>query len=63
VSKNKYPKSKQKDLEYLSENSAYVSWDSNDAEGRDVALAKYSQSLGTFTYANKQSSGTKEFGL
>ncbi len=52
MSKNKYPKSKQKDLEYLSENSAYVSWDSNDAEGRDVALAKYSQSLGTFTYAN-----------
>lgn len=52
VSNNKYPKSKQEDLEFLANNSAYVSWDSDDAEGRDIALAKYSQSLGTFTRAN-----------
>ena len=52
VANNKYPKSKQKDLEYLAEHSAYVSWDSDDTKDRDVALAKYSQSLGTFTSAN-----------
>ena len=52
VANNKYPKSKQKDLEYLVENSAYVSWDSDDTKDRDEALAKYSQSLGTFTSAN-----------
>ena len=52
VTNHKYPKSKQKDLEYLAEHSAYVSWDSDDTKDRDVALAKYSQSLGTFTSAN-----------
>ena len=52
VANHKYPKSKQKDLEYLAEHSAYVSWDSDDTKDRDVALAKYSQSLGTFTSAN-----------
>ena len=52
MANNKYPKSKQKDLEYLAEHSAYVSWDSDDTKDRDVALAKYSQSLGTFTSAN-----------
>ena len=36
----------------MSENSAYVSWDSDDTKGREAALAKYSQSLGTFTSAN-----------
>lgn len=51
----RYPRSKQKDLEYSLQNgAAYASWD-EDGEGREEALSNYSNSISEFAAASRTS--------
>ena len=50
----KYPRSKQKDLDYALRNGeAYASWE--DEEGRDQALSNYSATITEFAAASRTS--------
>ena len=50
----KYPRSKQKDLEYsLGNGAAYASWE--DEEGKEEALSNYSNSISEFAAASRTS--------
>ena len=57
VSKRKYPRSEENNIPDI---SAYVSWDSDDSEKREAAIASYGDAVSEFAYASL-GSRTRDF--